>query len=86
MSEEIQFVTNLTNAICILRLPTDSGIGSWDWNLKGDSSTYHALYPRSWTIYEGNLHYLVLYKSNCCLRPGNLFFFSYLVIQLIKYR
>ncbi|OAY39686.1 non-lysosomal glucosylceramidase isoform X1 [Manihot esculenta] len=37
----------------VLKLPTDSGIGSWDWNLKGDSSTYHALYPRSWTIYEG---------------------------------
>ncbi|KAK0589793.1 hypothetical protein LWI29_018592 [Acer saccharum] len=30
-----------------------SGIGSWDWNLKGDKSTYHALYPRSWTVYEG---------------------------------
>lgn len=31
-----------------------SGIGSWDWNLKGHSSTYHALYPRAWTVYEGN--------------------------------
>ncbi|KAL5789347.1 hypothetical protein ACOSQ2_004235 [Xanthoceras sorbifolium] len=30
-----------------------SGIGSWDWNLKGDKSTYHALYPRAWTVYEG---------------------------------
>ncbi|KAL0533325.1 hypothetical protein IC582_030141 [Cucumis melo] len=30
-----------------------SGIGSWDWNLKGHSSTYHALYPRAWTIYNG---------------------------------
>ncbi|KAK3037731.1 hypothetical protein RJ639_031102 [Escallonia herrerae] len=30
-----------------------SGIGSWDWNLSGQSSTYHALYPRAWTIYEG---------------------------------
>ncbi|CAL9242910.1 unnamed protein product [Arabidopsis halleri] len=32
---------------------SESGIGSWDWNLKGDKSTYHALYPRSWTMYEG---------------------------------
>ncbi|XP_062095208.1 uncharacterized protein LOC133801081 [Humulus lupulus] len=30
-----------------------SGIGSWDWNLNGHSSTYHALYPRAWTVYEG---------------------------------
>ncbi|XP_024023556.1 non-lysosomal glucosylceramidase [Morus notabilis] len=30
-----------------------SGIGSWDWNLDGHSSTYHALFPRSWTVYEG---------------------------------
>ncbi|KAK7376394.1 hypothetical protein VNO78_34679 [Psophocarpus tetragonolobus] len=29
-----------------------SGIESWDWNINGDSSTYHALYPRAWTIYE----------------------------------
>lgn len=33
-----------------------SGIGSWDWNLKGDNSTYHALFPRAWSVYEGNLH------------------------------
>ncbi|KAA8537047.1 hypothetical protein F0562_029525 [Nyssa sinensis] len=30
-----------------------SGIGSWDWNLNGHNSTYHALFPRAWTIYEG---------------------------------
>ncbi|XP_049933859.1 uncharacterized protein LOC116263650 isoform X4 [Nymphaea colorata] len=30
-----------------------SGIGSWDWKLDGKSSTYHALYPRAWTVYEG---------------------------------
>ncbi|OWM79312.1 hypothetical protein CDL15_Pgr003485 [Punica granatum] len=30
-----------------------SGIGSWDWNLSGQNSTYHALYPRAWTVYEG---------------------------------
>lgn len=32
---------------------SDSGIGSWDWNLEGDRSTYHALFPRSWTVYDG---------------------------------
>ncbi|KAJ1275211.1 hypothetical protein BS78_05G119200 [Paspalum vaginatum] len=30
-----------------------SGIGSWDWNMSGQLSTYHALYPRAWTIYDG---------------------------------
>ncbi|KAM7470275.1 hypothetical protein LguiA_008458 [Lonicera macranthoides] len=30
-----------------------SGIGSWDWKLSGHNSTYHALYPRAWTVYEG---------------------------------
>ncbi|GAB2278187.1 hypothetical protein Dimus_012880 [Dionaea muscipula] len=29
------------------------GIGTWDWNLKGHNSTYHALYPRAWTVYDG---------------------------------
>lgn len=32
---------------------TASGLGSWDWNLGGKNSTYHALYPRSWTVYDG---------------------------------
>jgi hypothetical protein len=30
-----------------------SGIGSWDWNMSGEQSTYHALYPRAWTVYDG---------------------------------
>ncbi|RVW77528.1 Non-lysosomal glucosylceramidase [Vitis vinifera] len=30
-----------------------SGIGSWDWNLNGNKSTYLALYPRAWTVYDG---------------------------------
>ncbi|KAK8934626.1 hypothetical protein KSP39_PZI014350 [Platanthera zijinensis] len=30
-----------------------SGIGSWDWCFSGEKSTYHALYPRSWTVYDG---------------------------------
>lgn len=31
----------------------NSGISSWDWNLDGQHSTYHALFPRAWTIYDG---------------------------------
>ncbi|WCJ34837.1 Beta-glucosidase GBA2 type family protein [Euphorbia peplus] len=30
-----------------------TGIESWDWNLNGEKSTYHALFPRAWTTYEG---------------------------------
>lgn len=30
-----------------------AGIGSWDWRLKEDKCTYHALFPRSWTVYDG---------------------------------
>ncbi|CAN6854808.1 unnamed protein product [Brassica oleracea] len=30
----------------------DLGIESWDWKIKGDKSTYHALYPRSWTVFN----------------------------------
>ncbi|XP_023000039.1 non-lysosomal glucosylceramidase [Cucurbita maxima] len=31
----------------------DSGISSWGWNLDGQHSTYHALFPRAWTVYDG---------------------------------
>ncbi|GBG64962.1 hypothetical protein CBR_g48711 [Chara braunii] len=31
----------------------DHGINSWDWGLDGGDSTYHALFPRAWTIYDG---------------------------------
>lgn len=37
----------------LFREGNDSGIRSWDWKLKGHNSTYHALYPRAWTVYEG---------------------------------
>lgn len=36
-----------------LRKPDDQGISSWGWNLSGQHSTYHALFPRAWTIYDG---------------------------------
>ncbi|KAL2325024.1 hypothetical protein Fmac_024082 [Flemingia macrophylla] len=32
--------------------PDDQGISSWGWNLSGQHSTYHALFPRAWTIYD----------------------------------
>lgn len=31
----------------------NAGISSWDWNMSGQHSTYHAVFPRAWTIYEG---------------------------------
>ena len=33
----------------------DHGISSWGWNLSGQHSTYHALFPRAWTIYDGRI-------------------------------
>ncbi|KAL8486818.1 hypothetical protein ACS0TY_023492 [Phlomoides rotata] len=33
--------------------PSDQGISSWGWNLTGQHSTYHALFPRAWTVYDG---------------------------------
>ncbi|KAM0881933.1 hypothetical protein ACQ4PT_032578 [Festuca glaucescens] len=30
-----------------------AAIGSWDWKLKERNCTYHALFPRSWTVYDG---------------------------------
>lgn len=32
---------------------TDQGLSSWGWNLSGQHSTYHALFPRAWTVYDG---------------------------------
>ncbi|KAH6835988.1 Beta-glucosidase [Perilla frutescens var. hirtella] len=30
-----------------------NGIESWDWNLDAEKCTYHALFPRAWTVYDG---------------------------------
>ncbi|KAL6646589.1 hypothetical protein ACP70R_015666 [Stipagrostis hirtigluma subsp. patula] len=30
-----------------------AGIRSWDWKLKEENCTYHGLFPRSWTVYDG---------------------------------
>uniref|UniRef100_A0A251T9P5 Non-lysosomal glucosylceramidase n=3 Tax=Helianthus annuus TaxID=4232 RepID=A0A251T9P5_HELAN len=37
----------------VLKDKSGNGIGSWDWNFSGHNSTYHALYPRAWTVYDG---------------------------------
>lgn len=37
------------------RESSSTGIGSWDWTLNGRNSTYHALFPRAWTVYDGNI-------------------------------
>ncbi|KAF8668453.1 hypothetical protein HU200_052269 [Digitaria exilis] len=37
----------------LLKGVNKAGIGSWDWKLKEDKCTYHALFPRSWTVYDG---------------------------------
>lgn len=36
-----------------LRKSEAEGVSSWGWNLSGQHSTYHALFPRAWTIYDG---------------------------------
>jgi non-lysosomal glucosylceramidase len=43
----------LSDVLCDFRKNSDSGISSWDWNLSGQHSTYHALFPRAWTVYDG---------------------------------
>lgn len=43
------------------RVKDEAGISSWDWTLNGQSSTYHALFPRAWTIYEGELPIIIMF-------------------------
>lgn len=50
------------------------GIGSWDWNLKGNKSVYHALFPRAWTLFSGTVPpqctLVLLYFLNYKILPG----------------
>jgi non-lysosomal glucosylceramidase len=32
--------------------PTDGTLSSWNWGLDPACATYHALFPRAWTVYE----------------------------------
>lgn len=70
LSVNCLYVSLNRNIIDIMWMNSDtsaSGIGSWDWNLGGRNSTYHALFPRAWTIYDGNL--MLIYYT---LYPGIL--------------
>ncbi|KAK6145844.1 hypothetical protein DH2020_019713 [Rehmannia glutinosa] len=42
---------------------SDHGISSWGWNLNGQHSTYHALFPRAWTIYDDFIMTLIEFLS-----------------------
>ena len=32
--------------------PEDGALSAWQWDLDGARATYHALFPRAWTVYE----------------------------------
>ncbi|GFP81252.1 non-lysosomal glucosylceramidase [Phtheirospermum japonicum] len=44
-----------SSVLCSTRpnITAGTGINSWDWNLNGEKCTYHALFPRAWTEYNG---------------------------------
>jgi hypothetical protein len=70
------------------RKSNDDGISSWDWKLRGDRSTYHALFPRAWTVYDGTYSFLVIeitlrYKMNLIIT--NIALVSFMTSSAIKY-
>ena len=71
-----RFILRVTNIMFINREDAVSGIGSWDWNLKGNNSTYHALYPRAWTVYEGI----------CIIKRWTFAFFMTISLDISSYR
>ena len=50
--------TKADTNLYIWRMLDDASIASWDWNLDGQHSTYHAVFPRAWTIYDGKSWFL----------------------------
>ncbi|CAI7759863.1 unnamed protein product [Closterium sp. NIES-53] len=36
----------------VRRRASGSGIDAWGWNMDGSRSTYYALFPRAWTVYQ----------------------------------
>lgn len=50
----------------------DQGISSWGWNLNGQHSTYHALFPRAWTVYDGIFIYFSPYVTKMCVVIVNI--------------
>lgn len=66
------------------RKPSDQGISSWGWNLNGQHSTYHALFPRAWTVYDGNL-LPQMFLAGRCANFGCCHYtlcFSYLFVSI----
>lgn len=55
MFSNLQMLLSLLSAhgSTLCRSKDEAGISSWDWSMNGQHSTYHALFPRAWTIYEG---------------------------------
>lgn len=45
-------------------LSVEDGSGSehlkgWKWGMPPSKGTYHALYPRAWTVYEVTAHFII---------------------------
>jgi non-lysosomal glucosylceramidase len=52
--------------------PTDGSLSAWNWALNPSCATYHALYPRAWTVYENPLPGIRLtYKQVSPFIPHN---------------
>jgi hypothetical protein len=76
----VQIVT-LPLVSCSDRKAGDQGISSWGWNLNGQHSTYHALFPRAWTIYDGIIPLYCFCMMCVCIYiyiSSNLGFFFWL--------
>ncbi|KAK9156920.1 hypothetical protein Scep_003494 [Stephania cephalantha] len=52
LGEAVFILLGCPHQVRNLKKPDDHGISSWGWNLSGQHSTYHALFPRAWTIYD----------------------------------
>uniref|UniRef100_A0A453S2R8 Glycosyl-hydrolase family 116 N-terminal domain-containing protein n=1 Tax=Aegilops tauschii subsp. strangulata TaxID=200361 RepID=A0A453S2R8_AEGTS len=46
-------VLSAPNAHLLKGIDNKAGIRSWDWKLKEKNCNYHGLFPRSWTVYDG---------------------------------
>lgn len=44
-------ITVYQQVLCV-RKHKKGSLDSWNWNLRGEDATYHALYPRAWTVYK----------------------------------
>ena len=66
----------------------NDGIEAWDWNLSGEKSTYHALFPRAWTIYDGMVLLLISkilftsFQSTPCFSSPSSTYICYFFLEL----